>query len=349
MDNQYNKVFSSFNSLHPKLSPSNRVIDIFSNRLFFYLISECKNNLKDWIQKLDKLAIELSGVSTQALIITNASIKNNITTSISHIHIHDKPMIKMLHHATNVTSTEAKLFAIRCRINQATNTNNISRIIVITDSLYVAKKIFDLSLHPFQSHSNFVLKELRDFFSRSQENTIKFWECPSHSKWHLHNAVNKDTKSFNSILLLPCKRLWDFSKKSECDNLINIWKMTFQASDTKGKHFLDLIDVDDKPIEPLYSKGSSWLKFFGHSNSLCARASRAITNHALISEYRIRFFPKEDFSCLCGSYPIESRHHILHECRRFNNYWNPRRDLISYFVLFLEFNLGAFAFRNDSI
>ena len=258
-------------------------------------------------------------------------------------------MIKMLHHATNVTSTEAKLFAIRCRINQATNTNNISRIIVITDSLYVAKKIFDLSLHPFQSHSNFVLKELRDFFSRSQEDTIKFWECPSHSKWHLHNAVNKDTKSFNSILLLPCKRLWDFSKKSECDNLINIWKMTFQASDTKGKHFLDLIDVDDKPIEPLYSKGSSWLKFFGHSNSLCARASRAITNHALISEYRIRFFPKEDFSCLCGSYPIESRHHILHECRRFNNYWNPRRDLISYFVLFLEFNLGAFAFRNDSI
>ena len=125
--------------------------------------------------------------------------------------------------------------------------------------------------------------------------------------------------------------------------------MTFQALDTKGKLFLDLVDVDDKPIELLYSKGSSWLKFFGHSNSLCTRASRAITNHAPISKYRIRFFPKEDFSCSCGSYPIKSRRHILHECRRFNNYWNPRRDSISHFVLFLEFNLGAFAFRNNSI
>ena len=125
--------------------------------------------------------------------------------------------------------------------------------------------------------------------------------------------------------------------------------MTFQASDTKGKHFLDLVDIDNNPIKLLYTKGSSWLKFFGHSNSLCTRASRAITNHALISEYRIRFFPREDFSCPCGSYPIKSRYHILHEYRRFNNYWNPRRDSISHFVLFLEFNLSTFAFCNDFI
>ena len=83
-------------------------------------------------------------------------------------------MIKMLHHATNVMSTEAELFAIRYRINQAMNTNNISRIIVITDFLHIMKKIFDPLLYPFQSHSNFVLKEVCDFFSRSQENTIEF-------------------------------------------------------------------------------------------------------------------------------------------------------------------------------
>jgi len=117
MDNQYNKVFSSFNSLHPELLSDNRVIDIFSNYFSFHPVSECKNNLKDWIQKLNKLAIEFLGASTQALVITDASIKNNVTTSISHIYIYDKPMMKMLYYATNVTSTEAKLFAIRCRIN----------------------------------------------------------------------------------------------------------------------------------------------------------------------------------------------------------------------------------------
>jgi len=125
--------------------------------------------------------------------------------------------------------------------------------------------------------------------------------------------------------------------------------MMFQALDSKGKHFLDLVNGNDNPIESLYTKGGSWLKFFSHSNSLCTRASRAITNHTPIGEYKIRFFPREDFSCPCRSYPIESRCHIPHECRRFNNYWNPRRDSISHFILFLAFNPGAFAFHNDFI
>ena len=148
MDNWYNEVFSSFNPLHPELLPGNRVIDIFSDCFSFHPVSEC-NSLKDRIQKLDKLAIESSEVSTQALIITDASVKNNVATSISHIHIHDKPIIKTLHHASNVMSTEAELFAISCGINQATNSENISRIIVIMDSLYAGKIIFDPSLHPF--------------------------------------------------------------------------------------------------------------------------------------------------------------------------------------------------------
>jgi len=55
-------------------------------------------------------------------------------------------------------------------------------------------------------------------------------------------------------------------------------------------------------------KDSSWLKKISHSNSLYARATRAITNHASIEEYRLRFFPRENFSCLCRTYSIESRH-----------------------------------------
>ena len=46
--------------------------------------------------------------------------------------------------------------------------------------------------------------------------------------------------------------------------------MTFQASDGKGNHFLDLLDDDLNAIEPSYSKGGPWLQAFGHSNSLCA-------------------------------------------------------------------------------
>ena len=35
--------------------------------------------------------------------------------------------------------------------------------------------------------------------------------------------------------------------------------MTFQASDGKGKQFLDLLDDDFNIIEPAYIKGGPWL------------------------------------------------------------------------------------------
>ena len=183
------------------------------------------------------------------------------------------------------------------------------------------------------------------FFIKNSNNSIEFWECPSHCRWLLHKAVDMKTKCFYPQLLFPCKSSWDFSKKSKCDNILSSWKMTFQALDLKGWHFLDLCNEENNFLKPMYVKGRSWLKFFGHSNSLCARATRAIFNHTPIGEYRLRFFPREDFSCPCGSYPIESRCHILHECKRFNAYWNPRRDSVSHFVLFLEFNSRAFSFE----
>ena len=52
-----------------------------------------------------------------------------------------------------------------------------------------------------------------------------------------------------------------------------------------------------------------------------------------------------DLDKRCNSqYPIETRQHILHEYRRFNNYWNLRWNTLAYFTLFLEFNSSAFSF-----
>ena len=176
------------------------------------------------------------------------------------------------------------------------------------------------------------------FFNKSSSNTINFWDCPSKDKWAHHSIVDKETKQFICNPLLPYKSLWDFSKKIESDLIINEWQMTFQALDYKGNHFLNLLNEEYLPIKPMYMKGGLWLKLLGHSNSLCARATRVITNYALIGEYRLRFFPKEEFKCPCRAYPIESRYHILYKCRRFNNYWNPNKKSLQHFITFLEFN-----------
>ena len=166
MDNCFNEVYPSFNPLHPELLPGNRIIDTFSDYFFFHPFSKYKNNIKEQIQKLDNLAIESSESPASALVITNASIKNNIIMSITHIHIHDHLISKILYHIINVMSTEAKLFAVRCGINQAINTDNISKVKVITYSLH-SVKIFNPSLHPYQSCLNFVLKKLWIFFSQN--------------------------------------------------------------------------------------------------------------------------------------------------------------------------------------
>ena len=156
--------------------------------------------------------------------------------------------------------------------------------------------------------------------------------------------VNKETKNLVSILSFSYKSSQDFCKKSECNSILSQWKITFQASDLRGRNFLDLLGDNLHPIKPSYSKGGPWLLQFGHLNSLCAWATRAITNHPPICEYWLRFFPRESFTCLYDTYPIKARQHVLHECWRFNNYWNPRRDMLSHFSLFLQFNLSAFVF-----
>ena len=87
-------------------------------------------------------------------------MKSIINVLNTHVHTHNKPLIKTIHHAVNVTSTEVELFAIRCGINQAMCIDNISKIIVITDFIHAVKRIFDLSVHLFQVQSVTVLSDI---------------------------------------------------------------------------------------------------------------------------------------------------------------------------------------------
>ena len=281
-------IFPSFSPLDPEFAPGHRIVDNFSNCLSFNLANKKekeKNNHRT--HELDEMVLRNFSDSNTALVITDASIKNDIATSISHIHSANRSLIKTVHHTSCVMSSEAELFVIRCGINQACSLNNVSKIIVVTDSIHMAKKIFNTGSHPFQIHSAAILNNLQNFFIANNFNSIEFWECPSRLKWRFHHEVDKDSKSFVVMPSYPSKISWEFCKKSDSDELIKLWKMSFQASEGKGKNFLDLLDDDLNVVKPSYAKGGLWLQLVGHSNSLCARTTRAITNHAPIGEYRL--------------------------------------------------------------
>ena len=320
---------------------------MFTNCIYFHpFIKSSKDSFKSRSLLLSNLTITSLSDSLYTLMVTDANIKHNITISITHIHICNKDIIKTIHYAVNLLFTKTELIAIRCGINQATNIPGISKIAIITNFLHVARRIFDLLLYLYQKHTAAISHELRRFFFNYINNLIEFWECPSQCKWSLYKVMNIETKLFKLLSLFPCKLSWEFSKKSKCNNILFNWKITFQASDLKRQHFLELCDVDNNLLELMYTKGGSWLKYLKYSNSLYARVTRPIINYTQIGEYRLRYFLREDFSCLYGEYSIEMRHHILYKCKRFNTYWNSRRDSISYFILFLEFNSRTFSFKS---
>ena len=115
MDNRCNKFLSLFSPFDKEFSLGKRLIDSLSDCFFFHSRTQ---DIKNHLYNLDNIIINVSSDPHSSIVISNASIRNNVATSILHIHLHDKPVIKMIHHAVNVTTTEAKIFAIRCGINQ---------------------------------------------------------------------------------------------------------------------------------------------------------------------------------------------------------------------------------------
>jgi len=151
INNCLNEVLSSFDFLNIKLSSGFRLVDIFSD--FFSFTSVNCNNidvLKTHHFRLDRIYKDFLNNQDTILIIADTSIKNNITTLVFHIQKSHNIINKFVHHAMNINSTEAKLFVIRCRIDQATKIYDASKIIIIIDAISAMKQIFDTLVHPYR-------------------------------------------------------------------------------------------------------------------------------------------------------------------------------------------------------
>ena len=201
-NNCLNKIFSAFNSLNKELSPSFYLVDTFSDHFSFHLVN-CKdtdiriayyNNLKNIYENPHNNHEFI-------LIITNVSIKNNIATSVSHIWREHKIIVKTIHHAINVLSTKAKMFAIRCGISHASQLQVITCIVVITDAIYTAKHIFDMFICLYQLHSITISNNLRKLFDKNTCNSIwqMYFQASDYKKKHFLDLYDDDNQPIHSI------------------------------------------------------------------------------------------------------------------------------------------------------
>ena len=110
-NNWLNKGFLFFDRLHKKLLSGFWLVDNFPDYFSFYTVN-CKNiEVKNThLYTLDKIFENSVSNSNTVLIISDASIKNNIATSILHICSCQNILAKKIYQVTNITSTKVEFF-----------------------------------------------------------------------------------------------------------------------------------------------------------------------------------------------------------------------------------------------
>ena len=118
IDNRFNEIISSFSPFNCEFLLGNRLIDIFPNQFSFHSLDrKSKNSIKSHLRNLENISLQSLLDLYTVIVVPDASIKNNVATSIAYVYIYDSLVIKTIHYTVNITSTEAEIFVLKCGIN----------------------------------------------------------------------------------------------------------------------------------------------------------------------------------------------------------------------------------------
>ena len=283
-----NGVRECFNPLFPLFSLGSRVVDHFPSKFSFHSPS----SLSDKDLYLHQAFRSSQTASHNIAIVADRGIKKSqVATAVAYIWSENSIVQRLQANSINVTLIEAELMAIRLGLIPTMEEENVHNIIVITDSIAAAKKVFEFKTDPLQNMFIPVTSAIDSFFRKDGRNKIQFWFCPSKAKWPKHKLVDDQVKADKCAPIFPSKESYLFNKKKECDNILSEWQDSFMSNPKRGQLFLDFEDENKKVIKPTYAKGGSWLPSIGFTNSLCARFTRMTTGHTPIGEYRQIFLP----------------------------------------------------------
>jgi len=106
-NNCLNGIFPAFNPLYKELTFGFQLVDTFSNCLSFNTVDHKINNVKvAYLCKLNKISLQNTYT---VVVVSDTSVKNNVTMSIAHIHLRQNIIAKTIHHAINITLSKMKV------------------------------------------------------------------------------------------------------------------------------------------------------------------------------------------------------------------------------------------------
>jgi len=254
-----NEIKDEFDPFYILFHPGLRLVDHFSSRILFHSpTSSSDEALFDHSSKLNQTFKENQNSSKGIAVISDGSVKTTgSATAIAHTWKDNKVIAQLKAHANNITSTEAKLMAIRIGLMHALENPKAQQVLVITDSTEAGKKIISYGDQHLQKSIIPIAEKIKDFLSKDKRNSIHFWHCPNKLEWPRHILVDKEAKSAHSPSILPDRNSFLFSKKKECDLSLELWQKSFKDSKKKGQLFLDFEDDNERVIKPMYAKGGS--------------------------------------------------------------------------------------------
>ncbi|TFK16366.1 hypothetical protein FA15DRAFT_711921 [Coprinopsis marcescibilis] len=264
------------------------------------------------------------------------------------VHSSGRLVTKAKFAAGRVTAPDAELYALRAAIIRMIQFDDCNMIVIFTDHIAAAKRAVDPSVHSGQGHSLAVCAQLSKWFSGGPERSIEFVQVPSKLGWHIHLAAHDYVRDTPAVSGRRLETSLDSVRQAVAKSCIDSWISEFQHASYRGKHFLQMGDMRDRPLKPSTLKGGTWLSFTAsESIATTARMARCILGHAPLGEYRARFNINGEIQCRCGTF-IETCAHLFGRCSftQHGKTDSPRR--LGELMDFLRANPRTFAFEAPS-
>jgi len=248
-----------FYPLYQIFSPGSRIVNYFSSSITFHSLPLASDkDLYKHIQDLNHIFCQSQTNFYSATVITNGGVKkSNVATAVAHIW-KDNSVTKQLQIQTmNIISIKAKLIAICISLIPTMENNDTCNIIVLTNSISVANKVFKSYISPAQNIILLLTSRIKSFLKKDKRNAIHFWYCPSKVEWPKYKLVDNKVKVAANTPTLSSRCSYLLSRKKECNNILKKWQTSFATSHKKSQLSLDFEDKEEYIIKPTYAKGRS--------------------------------------------------------------------------------------------
>ncbi|CAA7271404.1 unnamed protein product [Cyclocybe aegerita] len=259
VDEHVHTLTESFEPFAPEARPGDRLLDCFVDGLHF---DEC-DPTQDRRPYLDELIVKARADPLTVLAATDGSVPQSNqyqAASAAIIYKGHCELERTCYVSGRVTAPDAELNAISCA------QTNCQHIMVFTDSMGLAHRAVDPSVHSGQAFSLSVCRALQEWFEADDLCRITFIYVPSTLRWDIHGETHKYVTELK-VRVGRCKtdNSIDALRSQAVHSVLDSWSSTFQDPAYHSSEFLELQWPDRWLIQPSYLNGGPGLSYFRHS------------------------------------------------------------------------------------